>query len=206
MKCLFTNIQKQQNMLKSCLLFKKNTNFTSRQLEKSQDQECEIFRLLFLLKPEYIVKFSALRQCTFNVCVSQLPEQRHKLNVHKAFRRRPGRLLTSYVRSICVLCSKENSSCNFHCVKSVCIRSFSDLYFSAFGLNTERYGVSHRIESKCGKIRTKKSPNTNTFHAMFPRVQDSFRHLRKNFLQQYFWTFSFQKSLPFCAICSVVNQ
>ena len=27
-KCLFTNIQKQQNTLKSTLLFKKSTNFT----------------------------------------------------------------------------------------------------------------------------------------------------------------------------------
>ena len=26
-----------------------------------------------------------------------------------------------------------------HCVKSVCIRSFSGPYFPAFGLNTERY-------------------------------------------------------------------
>ena len=29
-----------------------------------------------------------------------------------------------------------------HCVKSVRIWSFSDLYFPAFGLSTERYGVS----------------------------------------------------------------
>ena len=29
-KCLFTNIQKQQNTLKSSLLFKKNTNFTGK--------------------------------------------------------------------------------------------------------------------------------------------------------------------------------
>ena len=28
--CLFTNIQKQQNMLESSLLFKKNTNLTSK--------------------------------------------------------------------------------------------------------------------------------------------------------------------------------
>ena len=30
-------------------------------------------------------------------------------------------------------------------------RSFSGLYFLAFGLNTERYGACHRIQSKCGK-------------------------------------------------------
>ena len=46
-----------------------------------------------------------------------------------------------------------------HCVKSVCIRSFSDPYFPAFGLNMERYSV-------CEKIRTRKTPNTDTFHEM----------------------------------------
>ena len=33
---------------------------------------------------------------------------------------------------------------------------FSGPYFSAFGLNTERYFVSLRIQSECGKIRTRK--------------------------------------------------
>ena len=42
------------------------------------------------------------------------------------------------------------------CVKSVRIRSFSGPYFSAFIQTTERYEVSLRIQSKCGKIRTKK--------------------------------------------------
>ena len=44
-----------------------------------------------------------------------------------------------------------------HCVKSVQMRSFFWSYFPAFGLNTERYGVSLRIQSKCGKIRTRKN-------------------------------------------------
>ena len=34
---------------------------------------------------------------------------------------------------------------------------FSSPYFPAFGLNTERYGVSLRIQSECGKIRTRKN-------------------------------------------------
>ena len=41
-------------------------------------------------------------------------------------------------------------------MKSVRIRSFSCLYIFAFGLNTERYSVSFRIQSKCGKIGTRK--------------------------------------------------
>ena len=53
-----------------------------------------------------------------------------------------------------------------HWVKTILIRCFSGPYFLAFGLNTERYGLSFRIQSKWGKIRTRKSPNTATFHAL----------------------------------------
>ena len=53
-----------------------------------------------------------------------------------------------------------------HCVKSVRMRSYSGSHFHAFGLNTERYEVSLRIQSECGKIRTTITPNTDTFHAV----------------------------------------
>ena len=43
--------------------------------------------------------------------------------------------------------------------------SFSVTYFPVFGLNTERYSVSLCIQSKCGKIRTKK----NIEYGHFPR-------------------------------------
>ena len=42
--------------------------------------------------------------------------------------------------------------------KSVRIRSFSGPYFPAFG--------SLLIQSKCRKIRTRKTPNRDTFHAV----------------------------------------
>ena len=51
-------------------------------------------------------------------------------------------------------------------MKSIRIRSFSGPYFPAFGLNTKRCGVSLRIQFKCGKIWTRKTPNTDTFHAV----------------------------------------
>ena len=47
--------------------------------------------------------------------------------------------------------------------------SYSEFFwsvFSAFGLNTERYEVSLRIQSKYGKIRSRKTPNTDTFHVV----------------------------------------
>ena len=56
---------------------------------------------------------------------------------------------------------------DFHCVKSVRIRSYSGPYFPVFELNTKRYSVSLRIQSKCWKIRTRIIPNTGAFHAMF---------------------------------------
>ena len=34
---------------------------------------------------------------------------------------------------------------------------FSGPYFPAFGLDTERYGISLHIQSECGKIRTRKN-------------------------------------------------
>ena len=66
--------------------------------------------------------------------------------------------------------SGTNSSNKFlivnHTVKRVRIRSYSGPYFPAFGLNTERYRVSLRIQSECGKIRTRTTPNTDTFYAV----------------------------------------
>ena len=55
-----------------------------------------------------------------------------------------------------------------HCVKSVRTWSFSGPYFPAFELNTERYGVSPCILFECGKIkiRTRKTLNTDTIHAV----------------------------------------
>ena len=52
-------------------------------------------------------------------------------------------------------------------MKSVGVQSFSGPYFPAFGLNTERYPLSlFYIQSECGKIRTRKTPNTDNFPAV----------------------------------------
>ena len=40
---------------------------------------------------------------------------------------------------------------------------FWSLFFPAFRLNTERYAVSLRIQSKCGKISTRKTPIRTLF-------------------------------------------
>ena len=53
-----------------------------------------------------------------------------------------------------------------HCVKTVRIPSYSGPHFPAFGLNTERYSVSPRIQSECGRMRARITRNTDTFQAV----------------------------------------
>ena len=55
---------------------------------------------------------------------------------------------------------------HLQCVKSVPIQNYSGPYFTTFGLNTERYGVSLRIQPECEKRRTRITPNKDTFHAV----------------------------------------
>ena len=66
-----------------------------------------------------------------------------------------------------------------YCVKSVRIRNFSAPYFAAFGLNTERYSLSLRIQSECGKILTRKNLNTDVFYAS--GSQNPVKHLKWSF-------------------------
>ena len=49
---------------------------------------------------------------------------------------------------------------DLHHVKSVHIRSFSGPLFPAF------YSVNLLIQSEFGKMRTRKTPNTDTFYAV----------------------------------------
>ena len=53
-----------------------------------------------------------------------------------------------------------------NCIKGARIRNFSGPYFLAFGLNKNRYSVSLRIKSDRRKIQARKTPYTDTFHAV----------------------------------------
>ena len=52
-----------------------------------------------------------------------------------------------------------------HCLKIVC-RSYSGPHFPAFRVNTGKYRVSFRIQSECGKMQTRITPNNYTFYAV----------------------------------------
>ena len=61
----------------------------------------------------------------------------------------------------------------------LCIRSYASPYFPVFGLNMERYSVSLRFQSECGKMRTRITSNTDTFY----EVTASSKH--KKVIQEY---------------------
>ena len=58
-----------------------------------------------------------------------------------------------------------------YCVKSARIWSYSGPHFPAFGLDMERYSLSLRIQSESGKMRTRITPNTDTFHAVLAETK-----------------------------------
>ena len=53
-----------------------------------------------------------------------------------------------------------------HCLKSIRIWSFSSPYFLVLRFNMEIYFLSGHIQSECGEMRTRKTPNTDTFQAV----------------------------------------
>ena len=62
------------------------------------------------------------------------------------------------------------NSRHFQCIKAFRTRSFSSLYFPDFGVNTEKIFLNLLILFECGKMRTRKTPNTDTFHYTFMQI------------------------------------
>ena len=74
-----------------------------------------------------------------------------------------------------------------HCVKSARIRSYSGSHFPTFGLNTERYSVSLRIQSEWGKMWTRITPNTDTFPAVGVSFWRPAKLLKQRLRHRYFF-------------------
>ena len=51
-------------------------------------------------------------------------------------------------------------------MKSVRTWSYCSPYFPAFGLNTDRYSVAVIIQTECGNIWIRITPNTDTFYSV----------------------------------------
>ena len=71
------------------------------------------------------------------------------------------RRVINFYRNSCLPCARGPNNCctvkSFTAWKVSKYGVFSGPYFPAFGLNMERYSVSLRIQSECGKIRTRKN-------------------------------------------------
>ena len=87
------------------------------------------------------------------------------MNAYTKLRRRPRCLSNAQFPGIFAKQYNISITVSFT-VWSVRIWRFSGPCFPAFGLNTERYSTSLRIQSKYGKIRTRKTPSMDTFHAL----------------------------------------
>ena len=79
----------------------------------------------------------------------------------------PSTILENFIQLPTAAFTKEIYFTEFHCLKSVRIRSYSDQYFPAFGMNTERYAVI--------------TPNMDTIYAVF--VSCWFKMLTVTFLE-----------------------
>ena len=90
---------------------------------------------------------------------------------HQKIRWSFGILLNLRFWNACDSPNEVHLNLSIHCMKSVRIRSYSGPYFLAFALDKERYGVSLRIQSECGKIRTRLTPNTDTLYTMIARLE-----------------------------------
>ena len=72
--------------------------------------------------------------------------------------------------------------CDPHFVKSIRIRNYSGPYFPAFWRILTQYSLSLRIQSECVKIRTRITPNTDTFYAVPENVIIHCLHVKNIFL------------------------
>ena len=68
---------------------------------------------------------------------------------------------------------------------------YSEFFWFAFSCIRNEYedGVCLRVQSECGKIRTRKTPNTNTFHAVM--ICDNIFVVPRSALQKCFTRFSY---------------
>ena len=64
--------------------------------------------------------------------------------------------------------------------KSVRLRIFSGPHFPVFALNTEIYRVNLPIQSECGNMQTRKTPNIDTFYTVSVDPMGDYALIRNN--------------------------
>ena len=69
------------------------------------------------------------------------------------------------------LINSEHIQNNIHSIKNVRVQCFSGPCFPVFGKNTEIYFLNIRIQSGCGKIRTRKTPKTDILYEVIQHTK-----------------------------------
>ena len=96
-----------------------------------------------------------------------------------------------------------------YCVKNVRIWKISGPYFPAFGLNTERYSVSLRIQSECWKTQTRKTSNRDTFNAVIAElnwIESLYFMLTKNTCSISRWVWNTKRKKSFIRVVMKVTS
>ena len=130
----------------------------------SRKQKEGIFCTIYFVRRYFFKRNCVLSQCI--VC------RIHFQNIHTfTYQKKPllHTLFSLFLKSSKAFSVSLSRACyssnhELHCVKSVRIQNFSGPCFPVFGLNREIYSVNIRIQSGCGKIRTRKTPNMDTFY------------------------------------------
>ena len=128
---------------KYTFVFTKNVN--TAQLNNNWKINVQKFEILELWREEGENTWDLLISAQLRMCIHKNPQQLHALTCFKLV----------------------YQSLNYHTVTVLKVSKYrvvSGPYFSAFGVNTERYEVSLRIHSECGKIRTR---NNSVFGHLF---------------------------------------
>ena len=115
--------------------------------------------------------------------LSDILKTKSFLHVQAKHFARSGTVQHGHVFELCTVWkyTEKNTSWSLTVWKVFKYGVFSGQYFPAFGLNTERYGVSSPIQSECGKIRTRKNSVFGHFlrsgyPRIFPKVRDRKSH------------------------------
>ena len=87
---------------------------------------------------------------------------------------------------------------------------YSEFFWSVFSsirMNTERYGVSLRIQFKCGKIRCRETGNTDSFYAVSSRkVFMNQCNLSVEFISGKYKTINFERMKTFSISQNIITQ
>ena len=107
--------------------------------------------------------------CCFKLSDRIFQKIRFKVTLYNLlhFKFRPDTWCDIHLFLVCKKTNEDGEVMLFITAWKVAKYGISGPYFPAFGLNTQRYFVSFRIQSECGKIRPRNNSYVDTFQAVY---------------------------------------